>query len=135
MLTVDSNSRIKLSEIRATPWFQHDLPAYISVPARRRHHHDDDDEGGDDSEPSSPVPDVAPPEGTEFVDGFGWLERAIVEDLAKRIPDTTVDQLLNDIRTGEDRSLRIAYQLCRDNRKPEQSSASSSLLPGAWLTL
>jgi carbon catabolite-derepressing protein kinase len=32
MLTVDSNKRIKLHEIRQTPWFQQDLPSYLFPP-------------------------------------------------------------------------------------------------------
>jgi carbon catabolite-derepressing protein kinase len=122
MLTVDSNSRAKLSEIRASPWFQQDLPAYLATPARRRHHEDSDDDT-EAASPTSPTPEAPPPEGTEFVEGFGWVEYAVVEDLAKRVPDLHPEQLMAIIRSGHDRYMRVGYQLCRDHRRPEHLRA------------
>ncbi|GAA5831496.1 hypothetical protein JCM11251_004044 [Rhodosporidiobolus azoricus] len=58
MLTVDSNKRIKLHEIRQLPWFQRDLPSYLFPPQLGAHFSPRPDEDVEDVKPGSRVQHV-----------------------------------------------------------------------------
>ncbi|GAA6052313.1 hypothetical protein JCM3770_007246 [Rhodotorula araucariae] len=202
MLTVDSNRRIKLHEIRQLPWFQHELPAYLFPPLSapyegrdEKHEHEhiehphhrpgsnDGDGDGTASEPKTPTASemgnmmgpltpstvsgtgpgstapaaaLCPPssdgartpvaerpglvgalagagggddaaqavEGRrrEWVDGLGVVDQEIVDDLCGKISELTSDEVWAKLKEGGDRELRIAYQLCRDNKRMVEGS-------------
>ncbi|GAA5980519.1 hypothetical protein JCM10908_001677 [Rhodotorula pacifica] len=212
MLTVDSNKRIKLHEIRQLPWFQKDLPKYLFPPlggpprvdtdewrgvgggsegkpefehvehghVERRDlggHHDNDGDGsvsGGD-EPKTPTgtetpslarglgpltpreektPDEAsirsalaslPADGSsslqptaanptpanadatgnrrrEWVEGLGVVDQEIVDDLCDKIKELKSEDVWKKLKEGGDKELRIAYQLCRDNKRMMEGS-------------
>ncbi|GAA5892487.1 hypothetical protein JCM6882_005628 [Rhodosporidiobolus microsporus] len=58
MLTVDSNKRIKLHEIRQLPWFQKELPSYLFPPQLGAHFSPRPDEDVEDVKPGSGVEHV-----------------------------------------------------------------------------
>lgn len=140
MLLVDSNKRIKLHEIRQLPWFQKDLPSYLFAapgpsPAAQS--------SADDDEPSSPTTDepnaatwtdptpAAVSEGRrrEWVDGLGVVDQEIVDDLCGKIEGLDSDKVWMSLKATasmsveerkgdhEGNQVRIAYQLCRDNKR------------------
>ncbi|KAL8286785.1 hypothetical protein RQP46_004313 [Phenoliferia psychrophenolica] len=144
MLLVDSNKRIKLHEIRQLPWFQKDLPTYLfaaPTPSALQ-------PTGDDDEPSSPTTDepsaatwqdptpAAVSEGRrrEWVDGLGVVDQEIVDDLCAKIEGLDADKVWSSLKatasmTVEERKgdhegnqVRIAYQLCRDNKRMVEGS-------------
>lgn len=214
MLTVDSNKRIKLHEIRQLPWFQKDLPKYLFPPLGGPPRVDTDewrsvgggtegkpefehvehgqaaaptggaaaggrrDLGGDNEgegsvsggeEPKTPTgtetpslarglgpltpreektPDEAsirsalssldptganngsshqptaadptpPQEGRrrEWVEGLGVVDQEIVDDLCDKIKELRSEDVWKKLKEGGDKELRIAYQLCRDNKR------------------
>ncbi|GAA5882404.1 hypothetical protein JCM3774_004300 [Rhodotorula dairenensis] len=218
MLTVDSNKRIKLHEIRQLPWFQKDLPKYLfpplggppradtdewrsvgpndgkpefehvehghsaavaagagaggaGAPARRDLGGDHDGEGsvsGGD-EPKTPTgtetpslarglgpltpreektvdeasirtalsslhqqqqqqPTAANPtpevggRRREWVEGLGVVDQEIVDDLCDKIKELGSDDVWKKLKEGGDKELRIAYQLCRDNKRMMEGS-------------
>ncbi|GAA6000514.1 uncharacterized protein JCM10292_001550 [Rhodotorula paludigena] len=205
MLTVDSNKRIKLHEIRQLPWFQKDLPSYLFPPLSTPYEGSDEKhsyehvehgegEGGRSdtaSEPKTPTglepaamgpltpstglpppqqqqqhqaesdgartpqqerdaPKLSPlPPGggaatttpsptaaaaaavakggvegrrREWVDGLGVVDQEIVDDLCDKIKELTSDEVWAKLKEGGDRELRIAYQLCRDNKRMVEGS-------------
>ncbi|BGP36969.1 Protein kinase [Rhodotorula kratochvilovae] len=192
MLTVDSNRRIKLHEIRQLPWFQHELPAYLFPPLSApyegqdekheyehvEHPHAPASNDGTVSEPKTPTgseagammgpltpstvvaPSLLPPAsdgartpvaersglalsaapggssavpgGTgdtpadgrrrEWVDGLGVVDQEIVDDLCGKISELGSDEVWAKLKEGGDRELRIAYQLCRDNKRMVEGS-------------
>lgn len=152
MLTVDSNKRIKLHEIRRLPWFQKDLPSYLFPPTHfstddhndgegngqriESGNHTDDggsrtpsSEGDLDSLSPSAVKSAAEAyhiegggpehEGRrrEWVEGLGVVDQEIVDDLCEKIKELNSDEVWSKLKEGGDRELRIAYQLCRDNKR------------------
>ncbi|KAJ8296763.1 Carbon catabolite-derepressing protein kinase [Rhodotorula toruloides] len=171
MLTVDSNKRIKLHEIRQLPWFQKDLPAYLFPPLSQLARGDGTSDGGaegkhqyehvehpfghqgpgseaggssvgdEGSEPKTPtgnepgamgpltpVPQLgSTPVGDhqrrrEWVEGLGVVDQEIVDDLCGKIPELTSEEVWAKLKEGGDRELRIAYQLCRDNKRMVEGS-------------
>ncbi|POY73879.1 putative Non-specific serine/threonine protein kinase, partial [Rhodotorula taiwanensis] len=205
MLTVDSNKRIKLHEIRQLAWFQKDLPKYLFPPLGGPPRVDTDewravgsgeskpefehvehghghagverrDLGGDDAgstsggdEPKTPTgietpslarglgpltprdekgvdeagirsalsslnvaegPTAANPtpyqaEGArrrEWVEGLGVVDQEIVDDLCDKIKELKSDDVWKKLKEGGDKELRIAYQLCRDNKRMMEGS-------------
>lgn len=197
MLTVDSNKRIKLHEIRQLPWFQKELPSYLFPPLSAPYEGQDEKhsyehvehpaaprsvDGG--SEPKTPTGNEpgamgpltpstvasaggqsdgtrtpvaerdpiaafasaaaanaaaaaaggasalglaglggggggsgAPGRRREWVDGLGVVDQEIVDDLCSKIQDLKSDDVWCKLKEGGDRELRIAYQLCRDNKR------------------
>ncbi|GAA5836008.1 hypothetical protein JCM3766R1_005127 [Sporobolomyces carnicolor] len=157
MLTVDSNKRIKLHEIRQLAWFQKDLPSYLFPPT----HFSTDDDGagaaaragdesgahGDDGGSRTPssegdLDSLSPSavksaaeayhiegggpehEGRrrEWVEGLGVVDQEIVDDLCDKIKELSSDEVWSKLKEGGDRELRIAYQLCRDNKRMMEGS-------------
>lgn len=195
MLTVDSNKRIKLHEIRQLPWFQKELPSYLFPPLsapyegqdeKHSYEHVEHPRSVDGSEPKTPTgnePGAMGPltpstlagghsDGTrtpvaekdpiaafasasagrgaalalsgmglgggaggagqdgrrrEWVDGLGVVDQEIVDDLCSKIADLKSDDVWSKLKEGGDRELRIAYQLCRDNKRMVEGCASLSL--------
>lgn len=208
MLTVDSNKRIRLYEIRQLPWFQKDLPKYLFPPLggpprvdtdewrsvgagegkpefeHVEHDHNghvkrrDLDEGegetgsasggdepktptgtetpslarglgpltpreekgvdeagirsaltalpdgsrpsGDDAPPTAEDPTPHQSEGAhrrEWVEGLGVVDQEIVDDLCDKIKELKSEDVWRKLKEGGDKELRIAYQLCRDNKR------------------
>lgn len=171
MLTVDSNKRIKLHEIRQLAWFQKDLPAYLFPPTQFSTNDDGDDNvsgsrgeglGGEGGEsdlgdggsrtPSSEgdlnlltpstVKSAALGESyhiegggpehegrrREWVEGLGVVDQEIVDDLCDKIKELNSDEVWSKLKEGGDRELRIAYQLCRDNKRMMEGCKSSLIL-------
>ncbi|GAA5926949.1 hypothetical protein JCM3775_007087 [Rhodotorula graminis] len=191
MLTVDSNKRIKLHELRQLPWFQKDLPSYLFPPLsapyegqdeKHSYEHVEHPRSVDGSEPKTPTgnePGAMGPltpstlaggqsDGTrtpvaekdpiaafasasvgrgaalalsgmglvggggagaaqdgrrrEWVDGLGVVDQEIVDDLCSKIADLKSDDVWSKLKEGGDRELRIAYQLCRDNKRMVEGS-------------
>lgn len=186
MLTVDSNKRIKLHEIRQLPWFQKELAPYLFAPATTMQPslsssgdgadsgaadnvgHESDlkkssfSRGGDhmhlehapgsESEQSQDSPHhereqysdrnaeqasrelaeadegdariggdealgAEPKRRREWVDQLGVVDQEIVDDLCGKIAGLKSDDVWAKLKEGHDRELRIAYQLCRDNKR------------------
>ncbi|GAA5940357.1 uncharacterized protein JCM15063_002612 [Sporobolomyces koalae] len=162
MLTVDSNKRIKLHEIRQLPWFQKDLPAYLFPPTHFSTDDDDNSHGnqsGDNNSrgrrgsdlsgcqtPSEELNLPSPSSSTdvkgslkaeayhiedgpdhegrrrEWVEGLGVVDQEIVDDLCDKIKELSSDEVWTKLQEGGDRELRIAYQLCRDNKRMMEGS-------------
>jgi len=129
MLLVDSNKRIKLHEIRQLPWFQKDLAPYLFAPTTGgpRPQHDDEDGEGDEGVEQAPWTPEAPKEGEvqrrrEWVEGLGVVDQEIVDDLCGKIAGLKSEDVWTKLQGGEDRELRIAYQLCRDNKRMVEGS-------------
>ncbi|KAK4054752.1 Protein kinase [Microbotryomycetes sp. JL201] len=124
MLLVDSNKRIKLHEIRQLPWFQKDLASYLFAPAtlgappNSNGEGEGDEEGGDETAEAQ----AKPKRRREWVDGLGVVDQEIVDDLCGKIPGLKSDDVWNKLKEGQDRELRIAYQLCRDNKRMVEGS-------------
>lgn len=124
MLLVDSNKRIKLHEIRQLPWFQKDLPSYLFAPSPSAAVDSDSVEEGD-SPTTSTQPLWSPEEEKdgiagrrrEWVDGLGVVDQEIVDDLCGKIPALSSEAVWTGLQSGSDKELRIAYQLCRDNKR------------------
>lgn len=125
MLVVDSNKRIKLHEIRQLPWFTKDLPTYLFAPAATPSPIDSE-QGTEPSTPSSEAEEAAlwneAQDGKsgrrrEWVEGLGVVDEEIVEDLCGKIEGLTSDDVWSTLKAGGDKELRIAYQLCRDNKR------------------
>lgn len=131
MLLVDSNKRIKLHEIRQLPWFQKDLAPYLFAPSTLggpQHSTDESGEGRDgEGEGDSPERAEAeqPKRRREWVDGLGVVDQEIVDDLCGKIPGLKSEDVWNKLKEGHDRELRIAYQLCRDNKRMVEGCGSS----------
>lgn len=53
----------------------------------------------------------------EWVDGLGVVDQEIVDDLCGKIEGLRSDDVWAALQTGGDKELRIAYQLCRDNKR------------------
>jgi carbon catabolite-derepressing protein kinase len=118
MLVVDSNKRIKLSGIRQNSWFQKDLPAYLQpLPVRPPPSDESEVEGASDEEEEEEGPD-------KWVEGIGLVEQTVVDDLCSKIAGLSSDDVWQSLRTGADKELLIAYQLCRDNRQLQGARAS-----------
>ena len=126
MLVVDSNKRIKLHEIRQLPWFTKNLPSYLFAPAVTPPPLDTDE--APESDPSAVEPATTQwnadeeREGKsgrrrEWVDGLGIVDEEIVEDLCGKIEGLTSEDVWTTLKAGGDKELRIAYQLCRDNKR------------------
>lgn len=128
MLVVDSNKRIKLHEIRQLPWFQKDLPSYLfaPVPAPSASPQVDlsdptsPNEVGQASEfvwtPEEEKKDVIS-RRREWVAGLGVVDQEIVDDLCGKIGGLKSEDVWSSLEAGKDKELRIAYQLCRDNKR------------------
>jgi len=122
MLLVDSNKRIKLHEIRQLPWFQKDLAPYLFAPTTGGPRPQPEDEDGEEGEVEAPWTPEAPKEGEvqrrrEWVEGLGVVDQEIVDDLCGKIAGLKSEDVWAKLEGGEDRELRIAYQLCRDNKR------------------
>lgn len=132
MLLVDSNKRIKLHEIRQLPWFQKDLAPYLfaSTTAAPPPTDNDDDgpnsptqEGGEGSMSGSATwQPEEPKEGEvrrrrEWVEQLGVVDQEIVDDLCGKIAGLKSEDVWSKLKDGKDKELRIAYQLCRDNKR------------------
>ncbi|GAA5905479.1 hypothetical protein JCM5296_005885 [Sporobolomyces johnsonii] len=147
MLLVDSNKRIKLHEIRQLPWFQKDLPPYLFPPSNypsageegEEHHEGEEGAQTPTSERAGPTPltpatsvmsatsfDAGAEDGSgrrrEWVDGLGVVDEEIVDDLCDKIKELSSDEVWSKLKEGGDRELRIAYQLCRDNKRMVEGS-------------
>lgn len=147
MLLVDSNKRIKLHEIRQLPWFQKDLPAYLfanttatpSAAATPDDEHDEDSPLVEGDQPSSSTwTDTAPASERgrrrEWVDGLGVVDQEIVDDLCRMATSFDSEKVWRSLKatatmTVEERKgdhegnqIRIAYQLCRDNKRMVEGS-------------
>ncbi|GAA5896875.1 5'-AMP-activated protein kinase catalytic subunit alpha [Sporobolomyces salmoneus] len=156
MLTVDSNKRIKLHEIRQLPWFQKDLPSYLFPPTHfstddsdGNPHHRSGESGGQTDDGGSRTPssegdmDSLSPSAVkaaaetyhiegggpehegrrrEWVEGLGVVDQEIVDDLCGKIKELSSDEVWMKLKEGGDRELRIAYQLCRDNKRMMEGS-------------
>lgn len=140
MLLVDSNKRIKLHEIRQLPWFQVNLAPYLfaSSTAPAPPSTGDDDEAphspheGDDSAMSGSATwqPEEPKEGEvlrrrEWVDQLGVVDQEIVDDLCGKIAGLRSEDVWMKLKDGGDKELRIAYQLCRDNKRMVEGCQSS----------
>ncbi|KAM0793059.1 hypothetical protein ACM66B_000545 [Microbotryomycetes sp. NB124-2] len=128
MLLVDSNKRIKLHEIRQLPWFQKDLAPYLFAPSTlgapptsngEAAADDDGEEGGEQAEAQAAK---QPKRRREWVEGLGVVDQEIVDDLCGKIPGLKSDDVWSKLKDGQDRELRIAYQLCRDNKRMVEGS-------------
>lgn len=120
MLVVDSNKRIKLHEIRQLPWFTKNLPSYLFAPAVTPPPLDTDEAPSSDSstpEPEAPADDGKSGRRREWVEGLGIVDEEIVEDLCGKIEGLTSEDVWTTLKAGGDKELRIAYQLCRDNKR------------------
>ena len=155
MLLVDSNKRIKLHEIRQLPWFQKDLPSYLfAAPGPSS-----SAQSAEDDEPSSPTVDepsaatwtdptpatVSEGRRREWVDGLGVVDQEIVDDLCAKIEGLDEEKVWKSLKAtasmtveerkgdNEGNQVRIAYQLCRDNKRMVEGCLSSSpLFLGEW---
>lgn len=145
MLVVDSNRRIKISEIRQMEWFQEGLPHYLAAPSLQQQERKDRDrnrKGEPDtaavSQDGSPAPtadgSVGPSEAGsestaqsdmseetrrkkgEIIKDVGLVDQAGVLELCSKIPGLSPDDVWESLRTGRDRELRVAYQLIRDSK-------------------
>ena len=145
MLVVDSNRRIKISEIRQMEWFQEGLPHYLAAPSLQQQERKDRDrnrKGDSDSvgasQDGSPAanadgslgPSEAGSDGTaqsdmseetkrkkgEIIKDVGLVDQAGVLELCSKIPGLSPDDVWESLRTGRDRELRVAYQLIRDSK-------------------
>lgn len=164
MLTVDSNKRIKLHEIRQLPWFQKDLPSYLFPPT---HFSTDDNDGESSGGPNGGESGTQTEDGgsrtpstegdmnlmtpssvksaaeayhiegggpehegrrREWVEGLGVVDQEIVDDLCEKIKELNSDEVWSKLKEGGDRELRIAYQLCRDNKRMMEGCESNLLL-------
>jgi carbon catabolite-derepressing protein kinase len=128
MLVVDSNKRISISEIRETPWFQESLPAYLAQPAHGAH----DQETVDGSPSGGAASEVSPRAGDEAADGRewldavgGWLEPEGLKELAGKMQEPE-EHLLQELREGTNKKVRIAYLLCADAYKARLASQKAS---------
>lgn len=127
MLEVDSNKRIKLHEIRLLPWFQKDLPVYLFAPAASTAPSNDDSDthtpiASDDNSRAALWSQEEAKEGSqtrrrEWVAGLGVVDQEIVDDLCGKIGGLKSEDVWVSLQTGKDKELRIAYQLCRDNKR------------------
>ena len=123
MLTVDSNKRIKLHEIRQLPWFQKDLPSYLFAPATSVAPSSEPIASDDNSRAALWSQEEEGKEGSlpnrrrEWVAGLGVVDQEIVDDLCGKIGGLKSDDVWSSLQTGKDKELRIAYQLCRDNKR------------------
>lgn len=123
MLVVDSNKRIKLHEIRQLPWFTKDLPSYLFAPTVAPSTADDDGDvqtvEAEESQQWNAEEERQGKSGRrrEWVDGLGVVDQEIVEDLCGKIEGLTSEDVWSTLKTGGDKELRIAYQLCRDNKR------------------
>jgi len=132
MLVVDSNRRIKLPEIRQTPWFQKDLPPYLQTPAAAVDHAPS---GSAESSPSLADPkelDASIEGGSQWADEeLGYLRYEVLQDLCERVSvdiRVAIASIIGRTRDGQpvekDPGMRIAYQLCRDHRPPSLEGQS-----------
>lgn len=130
MLVVDSNKRIKLHEIRQLPWFQQDLPAYLFAPAPAAPPADPPLDDRDSGSPTALAAQLVDPVWTpeeqqegvvsrrrEWVAGLGVVDQEIVDDLCGKIGGLASEHVWTTLQSGQDKELRIAYQLCRDNKR------------------
>lgn len=149
MLVVDSNRRIKISEIRQMEWFQEDLPHYLAAPSLQQQERKDRDrnrkpeiDSAGASQDASPAPTAdgsqGPSEGGseqsdiseetrkkkgEVIKDVGFVDQAGVLELCSKIPGLSPDDVWESLRTGRDRELRVAYQLIRDSKSIDRKRA------------
>ncbi|KAH8111878.1 Pkinase-domain-containing protein [Phellopilus nigrolimitatus] len=111
MLHVDPVKRMTISDIMAHPWFLPDLPRYLTpLPP-----------------PPGPVLGtlsslVAPPKQLDFevIEGLGRMEEDVVEELAQRMEDVSVDEVWEALRREDGpqgNAVKVAYLLLRDKRR------------------
>ncbi|ORY72724.1 kinase-like domain-containing protein [Leucosporidium creatinivorum] len=136
MLLVDSNKRIKLHEIRQLPWFQVNLAPYLfassTAPAPPSTGDEDEaphspQEGEEAMSNSATWQPEEPKEGEvqrrrEWVDQLGVVDQEIVDDLCGKIAGLRSEDVWMKLKDGGDKELRIAYQLCRDNKRMVEGS-------------
>lgn len=53
----------------------------------------------------------------EWVDQLGVVDQEIVDDLCGKIAGLKSEDVWSKLKEGKDKELRIAYQLCRDNKR------------------
>lgn len=133
MLVVDSNKRIKLHEIRQLPWFTKDLPSYLFAPTAAPPPPNSDDVTDGEQTERDTASQWRAEEGKsdrrrEWVNGLGVVDEEIVEDLCGKIEGLSSEDVWNTLKTGGDKELRIAYQLCRDNKRMVEGCASRSFV-------
>jgi carbon catabolite-derepressing protein kinase len=112
MLAVDPVKRITIPDIIQHPFFQTDLPAYLS--------------------PLPPKPGpvlgtlatlVSPPVHPmdfEIVEGLGRIEEDVVEELARRMQGITKEDIWEALRREDGvngNAVKVAYMLLRDKRR------------------
>lgn len=137
MLIVDSNKRIKISEIRGLPWFTESLPPYLFTqflpgssgrPEKRSRQTSGESSGESNAgsgEGQSHVEDAGSSgfsviddqsEGEQIKD-VGLVDDEGVAELCSKIPGLSPEDVWETLRSGRDKELRIAYMLVRDQRR------------------
>lgn len=71
---------------------------------------------GTDGESSSNRP------GRAWIEGVGIVDQDVVEYLCKMIEGLTSEEVWNNLTSGHDKDMRIAYQLARDNLRMKHGS-------------
>jgi carbon catabolite-derepressing protein kinase len=109
MLVVDPVKRITINEITQHPFFTKDLPRYLTpLPP-----------------PPGPVLPtlsalVAPPKALDFeiIDGLGRIEEDVVEELAGKLENTTLEDVWEALRREDGgNAVKVAYLLLRDKHR------------------
>lgn len=156
MLVVDSNRRIKISEIRQMEWFQEDLPHYLAAPSLQQQEKKDRDrnrkgeadstagsqdtspaptgdgslgpsEAGSDATAQSDMSEETRRKKGEIIKDVGLVDQAGVLELCSKIPGLSPDDVWESLRTGRDRELRVAYQLIRDSKSIDRKQITPNV--------
>ena len=124
MLVVDPVKRITVTEIRALPWFQQNLPNYLQplppTPSIER-------------VPALPVDDlstlllisegqtdpekVAQAKGLVWTEDLGILDPATVNELCEKITSYSETDVWEALQKQGDNQIKVAYQLVRDHQR------------------
>jgi hypothetical protein len=139
MLTTDPVKRATISEIRAMPWYQENLPRYLQpLPEMNAY-------------PTLPMDDlstlllinegqtdpreVAESTGLLWTEDLGIVDPMIIEELLDKIRDFSPDMVWSSLQAEGDNQVKVAYQLLRDQKRMLQDSKSLSSTPGIRLTM
>ncbi|EST05689.1 Protein kinase domain protein [Kalmanozyma brasiliensis GHG001] len=142
MLIVDPVKRITIQEIRQHPWFNVDLPAYLSplppTPAAENRGFDfgmtsspaDTGSPADVTSPttsssaansgaSSQTSAPASRTGSQSVvtNDLGLIEDSLVDELVGKMAGFNRDELMHHLTDKGDNQVKVAYQLVRDHRR------------------
>jgi carbon catabolite-derepressing protein kinase len=124
MLVVDPVKRITVTEIRALPWFQQNLPHYLQplppTPSIER-------------VPALPVDDlstllliseneadpekVAQAKGLVWSEDLGILDPSTVNELCEKITSYSETDVWEALQKPGDNQIKVAYQLVRDHKR------------------